>query len=513
MRIALVTEGTYPVHTGGVSTWCDQLLREMPEHEWTVVALTATGSDRPIWPSPQSVRSVVLHPLWGVQPSPARRPWRGPDPRVAVQSALLSLWDAALAPDGDEAVSQAEEALRCLVQVSAGTRMASLLAALGSTSALLTAWRTRCPDLMPMSVAEAVVSSLIIDRTLAAIDAPVGPVDLVHAAGNGAAALVALAAHWRHGTPMVLSEHGVYLRERYLALGDGDFSWPERRAVTAIVRRICEVAYRIAERVVPVSDFNSRWAQRLGVDPLRVLTVRNGVRPDLYPPVDSEPDVPTLSFVGRIDPLKDLHTLVRAFALVRSALPTARLRLFGPTPEGNEAYRDSVAELIGELGLADAATFEGASQGSRPAIAAGSVVVLSSISEGLPFTVIEAMMCGRATVSTDVGGVAECLDPDGSSGTVVPARDPEAFAEACLHLLTDDDRRRAMGATARRYALQHATLDRAVTTYREVYAAVHEPQPLDVLRHEDAPFMANVVMPQQRTSSPATGGSLAGAGR
>jgi glycosyltransferase involved in cell wall biosynthesis len=511
MRIALVTEGTYPVHTGGVSTWCDQLLREMPEHEWTVIALTATGSDRPIWPRPQSVRSVVLHPLWGVQPSPARRPWRGPDVRVGIQSALLSLWDAALAPDGDEAVSQAEAALRCLVELSTGTRIASLLAAAGSPSALLTAWRNRCADLFPMSVAEAVVASLIVDRTLGAIDASVGDVDVVHAAGNGASALVALAAHWRHGTPMVLSEHGVYLRERYLALDDADFSWAERRAVTALVRRICEVAYRQAERVVPVSDFNSRWAHRLGVDPGRVVTVRNGVRPDLFPPIDTEPDVPTLSFVGRIDPLKDLHTLVRAFALVHAELPTARLRLFGPTPAGNEAYRDSVAELIEALGLTHAATFEGPSQGSRPAIAAGTVVVLSSISEGLPYTVIEAMMCGRATVSTDVGGVAECLDADGHAGVVVPARDPRAFAEACLDLLTDDDRRRAMGEAARRHALVHATLDRAVGMYRELYDSVREPQPLNVLRHEDAVAVANLVMPQPRQAS--VDEPLAGASR
>jgi glycosyltransferase involved in cell wall biosynthesis len=513
MRIALITEGTYPVHTGGVSTWCDQLLQEMPEHDWTVIGLTATGSDRPIWPRPRSVRSVVLHPLWGVQPSPARRPWRGPDPRATVQTALLSLYDAALAPDGDEAIGQAEAALRLLVELSHGTRIASLLAGPGSTAALLTAWQTRCPDTIPMSVAEAVAASVIIDRTLGAIDAPVGDVDVLHAAGNGAAALVALAAHWRNGTPIVLSEHGVYLRERYLALDESDFSWPERRAVTAVIRRICEVTYRQAARVVPVSDFNSRWAQRLGVDPLRVLTVRNGVRPDLFQPVADEPDVPTLTFVGRIDPLKDLHTLVRAFALVRAELPTARLRLFGPTPEGNEAYRTSVVDLVRDLGLTDAATFEGPSVGSRPAIAAGNVVVLSSISEGLPFTVIEAMMCGRATVSTDVGGVAECLAPDGSTGVVVPARDPRAFADACLALLTDDDRRRAMGEAARRHALEHATLDRAVGLYRDLYRAVHAPAPLDVVRHEDAVVMANVVLPQQRTAAPEAGTTLAGATR
>jgi glycosyltransferase involved in cell wall biosynthesis len=322
-----------------------------------------------------------------------------------------------------------------------------------------------------MSIAQAVAASRLVDRLLAVVDAPLPEVELVHAAGNGAAALVALTAHWRNDVPMVLSEHGVYLRERYLALHEGGFSWTERRATTSLVRRLCEVAYRTAELVLPVSDFNRRWSLQLGAEPDRVVTIRNGVQPESFRPVDDEPARPTLSFVGRIDPLKDLHTLVRAFALVQARVPDACLRLFGPVPHGNEAYRDSVAGLIAELGLTDAVTFEGPSQGSRPAIAAGTVVVLSSISEGMPFTVIEAMMCGRATVSTDVGGVAECLDPERRTGLIVPARDPEAFADACVELLTDEPRRTAMAAAARRHALETATLDRTLAAYRSAYAA------------------------------------------
>jgi glycosyltransferase involved in cell wall biosynthesis len=479
MRIALVTEGTYPTVTGGVSTWCDQLLRGMPEHDWSVVALTATGSEPSVWERPPSVSSVVLFPMWGEQPAPARRSRGGADLLLGVQDALHSLWDAALAPDGPDAVSQARTALRTLVLLSRDTRLGSLLTARGSASAVLTAWREHCADQPRMSVAEAVTASIVVDRMLSVVDAPLGPVDVVHASSNGAAALVGLAARWRSGTPLLLSEHGVYLRERYLALDDGGYSWAERRAVTAVVRRVCEVAYREAEQVLPVSDFNQRWIRRLGGERTRAVTIRNGVQPDLYEPVGDEPEVPTLSFVGRIDPLKDLHTLVRAFALLRAQLPAARLRLFGPVPRGNEAYRDSVVELVDELGVTDAVTFEGPTNGSRPAIAAGSVVVLSSISEGLPFTVIEAMMCGRATVSTDVGGVAECLDPEGRTGVVVPARDPQAFADACLGLLTDTDRRRAMAAAAREHALSTATLDRALSTYRSVYdaaAAAASPQ-------------------------------------
>jgi len=407
--------------------------------------------------------------MWGTPPSGVRRLRRGAELHRAIQQALGLLWDAALAPDGEEAIAQARAALRSLVRLSDGHRLAALLATRGSAGALLTAWGVRCAGLPPLSVADAVAAANIIDRTLAVVDAAPTDVDLVHSAGNGGAGMIGLAAYWRHGIPMVLSEHGVYLRERYLALNDGSRSWAERRAVTALVRRICEVAYREADQVLPVSNFNRRWAQRLGADPDRVVTILNGVEPELYEPVGAEPDVPTLSFVGRIDPLKDLHTLVRAFAIVRQQLPEARLRLFGPVPDGNESYRDSVAELIAELGLTGSATFEGPTKGSRPAIAAGSIVVLSSISEGLPFTVIEAMMCGRATVSTDVGGVAECLDEDRRAGVVVPSRDPEAFAEACLELLRDDDRRRAMALAAREHALATATLDRALAAYQAAY--------------------------------------------
>jgi hypothetical protein len=80
-----------------------------------------------------------------------------------------------------------------------------------------------------------------------------------------------------------------------------------------------------------------------------------------------------------------------------------------------------------------------------------------------------------------------------------------------LDLLTDDDRRRAMGEAARRHALVHATLDRAVGMYRELYDSVREPQPLNVLRHEDAVAVANLVMPQPRQAS--VDEPLAGASR
>ncbi len=244
---------------------------------------------------------------------------------------------------------------------------------------------------------------------------------------------------------------------------------------------LSQVAYREAVRLAPVSEFNRNWEIELGAPAGKTATILNGVDVDLYHPMEHEPKAPTVSFVGRIDPLKALEVLIDAFALVRERIPDARLRLFGPTPKGDEAYREGLERQILQLGLDEAVTFEGAVPDSMHAIAAGHVVALSSISEGLPFTVIEAMMAGRATVNTDVGGVAEVVGTDGEAGLLVHPRDPRQLADGIIALLQDPDRRQAMGRKARARALELFSLTTFVDRYRDLYemalndVAVSEP--------------------------------------
>ena len=473
MKIALITEGTYPVVTGGVSTWCDQLLTGIPEHDFEVIALTGSGADKPVWAVPPNVRSVRLIPVWGtaaspLRPAPRRRMWTD-----ATQYELNRVWDAALGSDQHDPVGRTANALQHLVGISDRIGLARSLATRGSVAPIIAAWTRHLVSAgePPISVADAVMAASIVDRALALLDYRLGNVNVVHASSNGPSSLLALAQLWRHGTPILLTEHGVYLRERYLALYGANLSWPVRRAVTAFLRRLCQVVNVQAHMVLPVNQFNARWERRLGALPKRIFTIPNGVDPLTFLPVTTEPDLPTISFVGRIDPLKDLETLISAFALVRERVPNAQLRIFGPTPKENTGYKELLVALTQALGVTEAVHWEGPSKGSRPAIEAGHVVALSSISEGLPFTLIEAMMCGRATVNTDVGGVGECLDEQESTGMLVAARDHVAFADACVALLSDPRRRAAMGAAARQRALAEFTLERCLTRYREAYAA------------------------------------------
>lgn len=475
MRIALITEGTYPIATGGVSTWCDQLITGLPEHCFDVVALTGSGAGA-VWKQPANVRSVRLIPIWGpavpaLRAGPRRRSWID-----STQHALNHLWDAALGPDGGNAVERTTDALRQLVGISDNVGLSHSLAARGSVAAILGAWSRHAVSAgePPISVADAVTAAGIVDRALALVDNRLAKADVVHASSNGPSCLLALAQLWRHNTPILLTEHGVYLRERYLALYEAKMSWPVRRTVTAFLRRLCQVAHVHAHMVLPVNQFNARWERRLGALPERIHTISNGVDPAKFPMVTTEPELPTIVFVGRIDPLKDLETLISAFALVRERIPNAQLRIFGPTPKENVLYKARLVALADNLGVTEAVHWEGPSRGSRPAVEAGHLVALSSVSEGLPFTLLEAMMCGRATVNTDVGGVAECLDEQQTSGMLVAARDHAAFADACVALLSDSQMRFAMGTAARRRALAEFTLNKCLTRYREAYEAARE---------------------------------------
>ncbi|MEB8326795.1 GT4 family glycosyltransferase PelF [Dietzia kunjamensis] len=481
MRIALLNEGTYPVNTGGVSTWCDQMIKGMPDHTWEVVTLTG-GSRTPItWEVPAQVRATTLYPVWApVRAGLPEGQLLARRRRARVRSALREMWAAILPPAGTIAVTDGtvhhdpgrlSAALRELIDAGRGD-LFRLLGTESSAEALLDAWWAHSPALdrsARLSVGDAVEAATLVDRALCATDVKFGEVDLVHASSNGSAALVGLARKWRDGVPLILTEHGVYLRERYLALAGTQLGWSARYAVCTALRALCVLVYDEADLLLPVSDFNARWAVRLGADPARIHTVRNGVDTSTMTPVGPEPEIPTISFVGRIDPLKDLETLVRAYAVVRAALPETRLRIFGPCPAGNAGYKQEIEATIDELGIGDGVTWEGPTAGPRPAVEAGSVVALSSVSEGLPFTTIEAMMCGRVTVNTDVGGVSEAVGSDGLLGGLVPPRDPDAFAQECLRFLTDDALREETGRRAREHALQSFALDSCIDAFREWY--------------------------------------------
>jgi len=494
MRIAMITEGTYPHQFGGVSVWCDQIIRGMPGYDFHLVALVGTGSEPVVWDLPGNC-SLTTIPLWGIPPASPRKGQRGghragqrrvfPSRLVhRLIQALLDpplldppLLDQAKLDPSTHAQSRFADVLFELFSYAQQANLSSVLSSTRAVRLLSEAWQDRWPhahQLMP-TVHDAVTALQLIEHCLRPLSHAPVQADVTHVSTNGLGALPALAAKWQHDTPMVVSEHGIYLREQYLHSPSLPYRWAVKELYLGFLRQLCALAYHEAETIAPCNVYNRRWEERLGADPARIRTVYNGVDPANFPMADREPDKPTISWVGRIDPIKDLETLLSAFAIVHEEMPQARLRLFGSPPKGREPYLERCKEMVTELGIDDAVAFEGHTSKVREAYQAGSIVALSSVSEGFPYSLIEAMTCGRTCVATDVGGVTEAI---GDTGLVVPPRNPARFADACLTLLGDEELRRKYAAAARARALEFFTIDSAISKFDEIYGFLAARHPL-----------------------------------
>jgi glycosyltransferase involved in cell wall biosynthesis len=534
VRVYLSTEGTYPFVVGGVSTWADLLVRGLPQYRFHVAAVV----DNPFHPlSFRLPPNVGLQPvpLWGsemaeeylVVPGSWRRAWRTSS--TEVRRRFLPCWE----PFADSLAMQEVPAAALgdtLADVARFAERYDLRRALASRLAWAVLLdRVRANALMARSTAlGAIEFGRALFRFLLPLCAPIPRCDVAHTSAAGLCALPAVVAKYRYGTPLVLTEHGIYLRERILALSDKPLE--DKFLHLNFFRAVTELAYREADILAPVCGYNAGWENALGVDRRRIRVIHNGLPGGALASLNPEapPGPPTVGFIGRIDPLKDVVTLIRAFSLVRRAVPDARLRIWGPA-SSDEYLRHckrvaSSLHLMGSgpSGTHAAVSFEGRTSDLPAAYGACHVMALSSVTEGFPYTVVESMLAARPVVATSVGGVSEALGdigvgarhrredyagspearsphagspdlssngdhglPIGSPGAatrlLVDPGDPQSLARALVGvLLAPETERMAAGLALRSRALERFNVSGFLHGYSQVYEGLAGPQPVQL---------------------------------
>jgi polysaccharide biosynthesis protein PelF len=489
--VLLATEGTYPFYTGGVSTWCHRLTCGLTNFTFRLVAVVSNPYPRAQYELPGNVLEVIKVPQWGLlQPAAfshhqrtstvLAKYWNTSAQTLADQFRPLfeCLLLQVLSPQRDK-----EELGRVLLDLYEYFQQHDYRATMNSTHAwnifqhaARAAWEQR-PHGNP-TLAEMKAAYRFLYHLLIVLHFPIPLVDLCHSSAASFCGLPCVLAKLTYGTPYLLTEHGVYLREQYLNLRRQIKSFFVRWFLYRLVETVVQLNYYFADRLSPVCAYNSRWERQLGVPHNKIEVIFNGVDPERFHPYPrSSNQRPLISSVGLIYSLKGQLDLIEAAALLKPRFPSLDVRFYG-APNDRE-YFARCQQRTSDLQLEKHVIFAGNTKEPWKVYSGADVIAFPSVSEGFPYALVEAMLCGAAIVATDVGGVREALE---GCGLLVPARAPQQLAEAIAFLLENDGERERLGRLAQRRALERFTEKNFLSCYESTYRAMMSPRQQRLLR-------------------------------
>ncbi len=258
------------------------------------------------------------------------------------------------------------------------------------------------------------------------------------------------------------------IRASYLDLSA--YSWPMRLLVPLNARLSKGV-----DCIVYNSQAGRKYHEAHRYTGKRFLVIPNGIDTDFFSPqpqirelerqkLGLFNDTPVIGMVGRIDRNKDHHTFLEAASILHKAMPETRFLLIG---RGEERLLKRLKKRMGELCLDEVVYWLGFRNDISRLLSSLDINTSTSIGEGFPNAVAEAMACGVPCVVTDVGDSANIV---GETGFVVPPRDPQALAKAWMNLLqiSFDDRCR-LGEKARNRIIDNFSLEKVIPMYEELY--------------------------------------------
>ncbi len=478
LKVMMTTEGTYPFHQGGVSSWCDMLVNKLDSQvDYTIFTIIMNPFVSQKFKLPSNVKLIKV-PLWGTEEPSEHLDIPFSQVYVAKEYTTDSVVEQRFIPIFHELMDE------ILKEEKSPERFGDIIIRMYrffrefeykkafKAQAVWNYYKKLINDLATSEkIPEPDVYSLIqslgwVYRFFNIINTPMPSVHVTHSAAAAFCGIPCVLAKLLSGTPYLLTEHGVYMREQYLALAKRNYSSFLNMFLIRLIKSVVTVNYHYADQVSPVCSYNARWERKLGVPADKVEVIYNGVDKNMFAP-SKEFKIrksPTIVSVARIDPVKDIKTLLRAAAVVIRTTPSARFMVYGSVTVPD--YFEECKKLKRELGLGSSFVFAGHLDNIRKAYADGDIIVLSSITEAFPYSVVEAMMSGKPVVATDVGGIKEALD-DG--GIVVQPQNPELLGNAILKLLDNPDLRAEMGRESRERALNFFTTGRFLSMYLKSY--------------------------------------------
>ncbi len=498
--VCLVLEGTYPYVQGGVSSWVHQIITELPEVTFALFFMGSTRAQavKKRYTPPANVVSLIEVFLF--EPLPPAELISAPltaEQRAPVYAALRTFYLAATTSARLPAFWSIIDALDAAQAAGAPFTFGNLLHDEEAWSLLTEVCQRVAPDESFIDFFWAARFVHLPVWTALSARHRLPPARMYHSVSTGYAGLLGAYAARRSGTPYLITEHGIYTKERiaeisqatwiydpqsrYFDIGEGLGAF--KQLWIDLFMFLGEVSYAGAHRIVSLFEGNTYLQIEFGAKARRLEVIPNGIDPTKFDAALARRTTRlaaglgaeiVIGFIGRVVPIKDVKTLIRAARSVVSREPRAVFHLIGPTEEDPE-YFEECKQMVTLMGLEKKVLFLGP-QNVREILSGLDVCLLTSISEGLPLIILEAFAAGVPCVATDVGACRELIfgrTPEdkaiGRAGLLTKICSPLDTADAILRMISSAQNLLTMGHAGRTRAERHYRQNEIMGKYRAYY--------------------------------------------
>ncbi|MGQ4913346.1 MAG: GT4 family glycosyltransferase PelF [Candidatus Asgardarchaeia archaeon] len=460
MKVCITAEGTYPITAGGVSYWIHSIIENNPDIDFYVVAIVPTDMTTSKFEKPDNLKKIIYIQV----------------PKD-VEKYTSTVKDKASKDIASKLIAF-HELLRSYDFVTAAKLLSSIYVYIQKRKEKL--WKL--DEVWPFFEKEYtkryreqpffkyLTAWKNTHATLLAIMASEIPeADVYHATNSGFAGVAALLGSIIYNKPLMVTDHGIFIKELSMRLDNSDMPVLERVMLKRIGVTLSTFVYNTANLITTVCKYNKQWlVKHIGIPEKFVRVVYNGIDTNYFRPllVPKEPNL--VGTITRVYDLKNIKNFIKAAHLVLQEVPEAKFTVIGPIAD--QEYLDECNRLIDVLGISGKFNFMGPSTNPVFWYNVLSVFVLSSASEAFPLSTIEAMACGTPVVVTDVGGAAEAVD---GAGFVVPPFDSKALAEKIIWLLKHPEEREKMGEYARKRAIEAFSKEIFIKQFHDIYLGLN----------------------------------------
>jgi glycosyltransferase involved in cell wall biosynthesis len=465
MKICLIAEGSYPYITGGVSSWMQTIITNMPEEEFVIYTIGAEEKNRGKFKYnlPRNVihvEEVFLDSYSNESVEWGKRYLFKPEHKTALIDLLTGKkvdWTNFFA----------------LMQELHAEKISDFLTSKDLFDIIQQVCEEKYTE-VPFIELYWTLRSMIMPM-LTVLQQPPPAADIYHSVTTGYAGIAGSMAKHLYQKPLILTEHGIYTREREEEIIKAN--WIQGYMKNLWIEyfyQLSDCVYTSSDKVLTLFTRNKELQIELGCPEELIEIVPNGVATEVFLELISSPRVDNSVCIGalvRVVPIKDIKTMLQSFAYVKRHVQQGKFFVFGPTDEDEEYYEECL-QLVESLGLQDC-VFTG-SVNILDYLGDMDILVLTSVSEGQPLAVLEGMAAGKPHVSTDVGSCKELLygvnDEFGQAGIVVPVMHYTKIGEALVTLCKNKELRQEMGRNGQKRVAALYQKNKMIEKYRAMYS-------------------------------------------